>query len=228
MTEVLNRRGLIEAFPDLLAAADVSRSGTGRIGALLLDIDHFKQLNDRFGHAHGDAVLQQVATVLSRASGDRAIVGRIGGEELVALLDGDPAPVAEAVRADLADRADLGVTVSIGIVHERVDATPATALAALLLAADRALYRAKDDGRDRVRLGRVVPSTAAAEPPVAADAPVPVARDRTAQLRTTAPCSASCSCRSPWSGSAPWSTPVASRARPCWKGSSWLPWPCLW
>ncbi len=179
LTGVLNRRGLIEAFPELLASADVSRAGTGRIGALLLDIDRFKQLNDRFGHAHGDAVLQQVASVLAGASGDGSVVGRIGGEELVALLDGDPAPVADAVRTALADRPDLGVTVSIGMVHEQVDAEPAATLAALLLAADRALYRAKGDGRDRVRLGRVVPSTAAAEPPVAADAPVPVARDRT-------------------------------------------------
>ena len=177
LTGVLNRRGLIEAFPGLLAAAD---AGSGRVGALLLDIDRFKQLNDRFGHAHGDAVLQQVASMLAGASGDRAIVGRIGGEELVVLLDGDPAPVADAVRARLAGRPDLGVTVSIGIVDERVDAGPtSTTLAALLLAADRALYRAKDEGRDRVRVGRVVPSTSAAEPPVATDVPVPVARERT-------------------------------------------------
>jgi diguanylate cyclase (GGDEF)-like protein len=181
LTGVLNRRGLVEEFPALLAAV---RAGSGRIGVLLLDIDHFKQLNDRFGHAHGDAVLQQVAALLTTAHGTGGLVGRIGGEELVVLVDGDPAPVAHAFRASLADRSDLGVTVSIGIVHEPLGADPAageadrSVLAALLLAADRALYQAKDDGRDRVRVGRVEPSTGAIESPVLADVPVPVARER--------------------------------------------------
>ncbi len=175
LTGVLNRRGLFEAF-----AAEVPHATADGawLGVLLLDIDHFKRLNDTFGHAHGDNVLRALAAVLVESAGPGGLVGRIGGEELVAVVRGEVAPVAAAVRAKLAADPSFGVTVSIGVV----DAEPALysrpeALADLLLAADRALYQAKDAGRNRVRRG--IPMLGAAEPerprPGAADPAVPAA-----------------------------------------------------
>ena len=121
----------------------------------LADIDHFKSINDRFGHAAGDAALKQVAETLLAAlrAGDE--LGRWGGEEFVFLLPATDLPNArlcaermrEAVAARrLAKPEHLALSVSIGVAALQ----PGESASALLVRADRAMYRAKEEGRDRV------------------------------------------------------------------------------
>jgi diguanylate cyclase (GGDEF)-like protein len=121
---------------------------------LLLDIDHMKAINDRFGHPAGDGVIRQAADVLTRVLRDNDAAARLGGEEfalLLASVDGDKAAAAaERLRAILAEQpvAEVGnFSVSIGVA-----ACPAHATSerALYSAADRALYVAKNEGRNRV------------------------------------------------------------------------------
>lgn len=120
----------------------------------LVDIDHFKRVNDTFSHQVGDAVLVRVAQVLRQVlrTGDRAT--RYGGEEFAVLFDGTPDPeVCERLRSTVAalrwDDLMPGtrLTVSIGVAVRRADEPAAD----LLSRADAALYRAKSEGRDRVR-----------------------------------------------------------------------------
>jgi diguanylate cyclase (GGDEF)-like protein len=176
LTGVLNRRGLTTGFAEMVR---LSRRDT-TIGLLVIDIDHFKWINDEHGHAAGDQILRQVCAVLGRVAGPANVVARIGGEELAAAVVGPAEPVAEAFRAAL--RAEVpAVTVSIGIVdvtHEQ--AVLPGRLWALLDAADRALYEAKNTGRDRICRGTVdaeaeepAPALAVPAPQVAAVRPEP-------------------------------------------------------
>lgn len=123
----------------------------------MLDLDHFKSINDRYGHAVGDAVLHAVAIAARRALRDSDCIGRLGGEEFGILFWGaDPRAaiaagerIAEAIRTlriPLPSGETLHITASIGVAHLRSDGSPATALAT----ADTALYRAKHAGRDRL------------------------------------------------------------------------------
>jgi diguanylate cyclase (GGDEF)-like protein len=127
---------------------------------LLIDLDHFKTINDRFGHAVGDDVLRAAAAQIRTALGDDAWVGRIGGEEFAALVPGDAREgnrrahrVRAAVRRTAAPTAGetLVVATSVGLAPV---ASPAE-LETALHTADDALYRAKDAGRDRVAQGLV-------------------------------------------------------------------------
>jgi diguanylate cyclase (GGDEF)-like protein len=128
-------------------------SDEGRPVLLMLDLDRFKQINDRHGHASGDRVLARFARLLREVSPQAALVGRYGGEEFCLLLP-DASPddgQAHAQRlCDAVRRIDHGlsapVTVSIGLASGSDGGT----LEELLLAADRRLYRAKATGRDRV------------------------------------------------------------------------------
>lgn len=121
---------------------------------LLLDIDHMKAINDRFGHPAGDIVIRHIADVLTRVSRNNDTAARLGGEEFALLLagiNGDKAgTAAERLRGILADRAleEVGnISVSIGVA-----ACPANADSerTLYSASDRALYIAKNEGRNRV------------------------------------------------------------------------------
>jgi diguanylate cyclase (GGDEF)-like protein len=154
LTQLYNRR----AFDERLAKARAreERQG-GRFAVLLLDIDHFKRLNDTFGHPAGDAALKHTARVLEGhlRQGDEA--ARYGGEEFAVILPGadaaGAAPLAERVRAAIEgsqlvfEGARLAVTVSVGVAAWPEDGRETEAL---LAAADRALYSAKQDGRNRV------------------------------------------------------------------------------
>jgi diguanylate cyclase (GGDEF)-like protein len=128
---------------------------------LMIDLDHFKSLNDRHGHALGDAVLTQVAKTLRDAlRGEHDLVARYGGEEFVVILPnrslGNAIKIAErlcaAVRAVVlpVPRAGLSVRTTISIGAASVLPTSLSGAASLLQDADAALYRAKADGRDRV------------------------------------------------------------------------------
>ena len=125
----------------------------------MLDIDHFKQVNDTYGHHAGGQVIQAVARRIVRCVRSPDLVARYGGEEFVVLLPdtGDSATgLAERIRdavADVPDAGALTVTISAGIAHL---GAADTGMESLLNRADQALYRAKETGRNRVATGYVV------------------------------------------------------------------------
>jgi diguanylate cyclase (GGDEF)-like protein len=129
------------------------------LALLLIDLDHFKRVNDTYGHLVGDQVLIGVATTLCNQLRDYDIVGRFGGEEFVVLVPGadtvEACRVAERLRSRIrrlavpAEDGAVAVTVSIGAALLRSHGED---LIELLAAADLALYRAKESGRDRVCL----------------------------------------------------------------------------
>ena len=152
LTGLPNRR-YFDEFCGLLARR--RRSGDA-IGVLMIDIDRFKSLNDRYGHAVGDEVLRAVGGALITTVRDDDVPARYGGEEFVVLLRNPSREVAveigERVRRAVADL-DLAahgvprVTVSVGVAVQRSADQP---VGELVEAADQALYRAKRAGRDRV------------------------------------------------------------------------------
>jgi diguanylate cyclase (GGDEF)-like protein len=132
-------------------------------GVLLLDIDHFKAVNDEYGHESGDLVLQALAAILRRILREVDIIGRIGGEEFAILLpetDSTEVPeVAERLRRAVAERditighnLSLCITVSIGVALLSVNSNH---LDHILRQADEALYRAKKNGRNRVCIAKI-------------------------------------------------------------------------
>ncbi|RTL50419.1 MAG: GGDEF domain-containing protein [Rhodocyclaceae bacterium] len=156
LTGVYNRRTFIE-----LAEAELARSARYKlpVALLLIDLDHFKQINDTHGHQAGDLVLKQFPEVAERCMRSHDFLGRYGGEEFCVLApDTDAegaATLAERLRQGLAehtlqlpDGRSVHVSASIGVACRRGDGN--TSLDELLSAADSALYRAKDGGRNRV------------------------------------------------------------------------------
>ncbi|MFI5119591.1 MAG: diguanylate cyclase [Thermoanaerobaculia bacterium] len=156
LTGLLNRT----AFEERALAELARASRTGRsLAVAMLDVDHFKSFNDRFGHLAGDAALTAVARAVARTVRGIDAAGRYGGEEFIVLLveaDAQAAlHAAERIRAAVASlgppRIPLGVTVSAGIAVHRGD-FERTTLESLVARADAALYAAKKAGRDRVVL----------------------------------------------------------------------------
>lgn len=157
LTRLLNRRGLNAAGE--LEVARYTREGRD-FAVTLMDIDHFKQLNDTFGHPGGDQVLGEAAWLLRSLVRKSDTVGRLGGEEFVILLPGTPAAGAaklvENLRVALErhtfsiDGQNVNITASFGLAVSagRSDLT----WESLLSEADQALYRAKNDGRNLCRL----------------------------------------------------------------------------
>jgi diguanylate cyclase (GGDEF)-like protein len=129
---------------------------------MLLDLDHFKSINDRFGHATGDRVLEIFADVSSGCLRRIDLFGRLGGEEFGAVLRDTgrerALAVGEQIRTSFAEAAReidgrlVGATVSVGIV---ISQDAVLDLSALLAQADHALYRAKDAGRNRVEIASI-------------------------------------------------------------------------
>jgi diguanylate cyclase (GGDEF)-like protein len=156
LTGLSNRRWLEEQATRVWRQA--RRDGT-RVAAMVLDLDHFKQLNDAHGHAAGDAVLRAVAGALASSVRPADVLARTGGEELVVLgMVSDAAEagrLAERLRAAVAatrTEAGHGVTASVGVALTRtVDGEDLrNALWRLVDRADAAMYEAKESGRDRV------------------------------------------------------------------------------
>jgi diguanylate cyclase (GGDEF)-like protein len=151
LTGALNRRALLERLAGAIAHA---RRVDGSCAVAVVDVDHFKDINDRFGHAAGDAALRSVvATVSARLRGGDAL-GRLGGDEFAVLLWGAQADGAQAyadqLRAVVADAAAANgtpFTVSVGVASVPPEGGGAEEL---LAAADSALYCAKRAGRDTV------------------------------------------------------------------------------
>jgi len=156
-TGCLNRRGFAL---QLERALEDARRRRGDVALLAVDLDHFKQINDRFGHLVGDEVLYEVATMLAEAVSEEGVVARMGGEEFTVLLPWADAEAAGAVAERMMNQlrlrscaslpAGTPVTMSIGIASERI--TDSDVGLALRARADEALYAAKRSGRDRVRL----------------------------------------------------------------------------
>ncbi|MCP8883799.1 GGDEF domain-containing protein [Devosia sp. XJ19-1] len=148
LTGVLNRRALFQRFRD----DDVI---TG-LAVIMFDLDHFKQINDRHGHAHGDKVLQQFADVLRSGLRHSDIIARLGGEEFCAILPGRDWETARAA-AERVRKAFAELQLPIGEVAEiaTVSAGMATGginepFSSVLSRADAALYKAKEAGRNQV------------------------------------------------------------------------------
>jgi len=153
LTGVLNRRAFMQLLTD--ERARVLRYG-GLFAVILLDIDHFKSVNDRFGHQAGDAVLKAFCQVANTGIRTTDRLGRLGGEEFIVLLV-SPAGVdaariaAERIRAAVAAHdwnglvPGLSLTTSLGVAVFERDET----VEILIARADRALYAAKDSGRNR-------------------------------------------------------------------------------
>jgi two-component system cell cycle response regulator len=155
LTGLRTRRFFEQAITDDISRAHRNSHG---LAVLLLDVDHFKKVNDTYGHPGGDRVLCEIASRLRAACRGHAVVARYGGEEFAVILTdttaSDAAAVAERLRRSVGaqpiavnDGHLITVTVSIGLAtldHPGCDA------AALTLAADRALYQAKDNGRNQI------------------------------------------------------------------------------
>ncbi len=160
-SELVRRRrdGLLGIFDRGSFDADITHTvgGTQNAVLLLADIDHFKQVNDNFGHPVGDLVLAAVARVLdSKCDGPKRTAYRYGGEEMAIVLRGDcvvaKEELAESIRAEVealrfGEHPALEVTISIGIA-EKTDSDSAE----LIRRADTALYRAKNGGRNRIEI----------------------------------------------------------------------------
>jgi diguanylate cyclase (GGDEF)-like protein/PAS domain S-box-containing protein len=154
LTSCLNRRAAFERFEHLIEA---SRKEGDPLSCIMTDIDHFKSINDRYGHAAGDKVIQFVAKKLRKETGSNDIVARYGGEEFLVVLpnaDSDKArEMAEririAIQSDFLEQfsASRELTVSLGVaMHNGGTESPLD----LVNRADQALYAAKSAGRNRV------------------------------------------------------------------------------
>jgi diguanylate cyclase (GGDEF)-like protein len=167
LTKLNNRRTIMEYVTKELERAKTS---VGHLSVLIIDIDHFKKINDTAGHSVGDRVLRQVAGTMRSALGPNARAGRLGGEEFLVVATGisraDTLRLAEQVRTSIAEAPiqglDWQVTVSIGVAY-----FSGQTVHGLLATADLNLYRAKQNGRNRVMADEIPASLlpAASVPP---------------------------------------------------------------
>ncbi len=167
LTGLFNRRYMEESFERELHRA--ARSKTPAVSFMMIDIDHFKKINDSFGHEAGDMVLRELSHILLGKSRKEDIACRFGGEEFVLCLPGASLKIAEQRANDICncvkrlnlrhEGRDLGIiTISIGLsIYPELGETSAE----LMRKADQALYRAKETGRDRVVVAQ--PSSGASD-----------------------------------------------------------------
>jgi diguanylate cyclase (GGDEF)-like protein len=154
LTGVLNRRGLEEAA---LKMQDICKRINLSMGVLLIDIDHFKKVNDQYGHLSGDDVLRHLAKVITGILRSSDVLGRYGGEEFCVFLpnttESDAIGLAERIRAAVEqnplklNKASIKTTVSIGVADS---VRAGYDFKGLVATADSAMYGAKNGGRNRV------------------------------------------------------------------------------
>jgi len=158
LTGIANRRAALSRLQEALARCARVREN---LVLLMLDVDHFKKLNDTYGHAAGDAVLREFVLRVKSQLREYDVLGRIGGEEFLAVLPGITLEVgisvAERVRQAvdstpfLVPGAEIAATVSLGLSAANPDAVPT--VDTLMQIADEALYQAKKNGRNQVVVG---------------------------------------------------------------------------
>ncbi|NVJ67502.1 MAG: GGDEF domain-containing protein [Gammaproteobacteria bacterium] len=151
LTNLLNRRAIFAECQQSIKAGDISS-----VSVLVLDLDKFKSINDQFGHLVGDKVLIHFAQLVSRAVPKSSMLGRTGGEEFIVVLPNSDKLEAEAIAANicsktrdaliLVDDKNIQFTVSIGIAYGSI--TLPTDLRQIINNADKAMYKAKNKGRD--------------------------------------------------------------------------------
>jgi two-component system cell cycle response regulator len=154
LTGLYNRRFLANQGTRLIEEAKVSSDD---LACLMIDIDHFKLVNDTYGHEAGDDVLKEVSSRLTRSVRGSDLACRTGGEEFAVLMPRTPRSSAKEIAdrvlaavssegVHLADGQRLDVTVSIGMAH----LTAEDSLASILKKADDALYHSKENGRNQI------------------------------------------------------------------------------
>ncbi len=160
LTRIWNRRAILEILDKEIARAS-RKGGTADVCVLMIDVDHFKAVNDRLGHLSGDQILTHVADRIRSGVRRHDEVGRYGGEEFLVVLSGcgeeGLRTVAERIRTGVAERpfnvGDHTIPVTISIGGARMsEGTVEGAATSLIGRADRALYAAKEAGRNRVIL----------------------------------------------------------------------------
>jgi diguanylate cyclase (GGDEF)-like protein len=171
LTGLFNRRAFFAAANSMIAAQMRKKKP---VSVLAFDLDKFKSINDRYGHAIGDETLRLFAATASANMRQSDVIGRLGGEEFVAILPGNAQEallVAERVRTAFEAAGveigghKIGATVSIGVAEA---GPPLAEFGEILQRADAALYRAKEGGRNRVVIDGDAPATLAAAPHSAA------------------------------------------------------------
>ncbi len=161
LTSILNRGGLIKSLTNEMDRAVRYKHP---LSIMMTDIDHFKRVNDEYGHLRGDSVIKEVADILSEASRKSDSVGRYGGEEFMLLMpetDIQKAKVvAERIRIDVENHRfcedeglDISVTCSIGLTEFESNQS----LSSLLETVDEMLYKAKDSGRNKIIINTIKP-----------------------------------------------------------------------
>jgi diguanylate cyclase len=156
LTGLCNRRGLDPAFAEIHRRA-METGGT--CSTILIDVDHFKRVNDNYGHSFGDAVLKNVAATLRRRARSEDVVARLGGEEFLIVLPDTTTEAARQLAEDMRSTVERGelrqrgsqeviakITISAGVTGMRAQDTPAN----MITRADSAMYRAKSRGRNQV------------------------------------------------------------------------------
>lgn len=169
LTGLLSRRAIEDQSKIELSRCNRTRTP---LSFILVDLDHFKMINDQHGHQIGDLALQRTASVLAESVRVYDSVGRWGGEEFLVILPGAGAEqaqiVAERIRADMREhalelesglflnlRASLGIASSTGQLGDSYQLRDGSLLEAMLKAADDAMYQAKSQGRDQICLGEI-------------------------------------------------------------------------
>lgn len=158
LTNTFNRRSFLTLLDKAASAANRQQSA---LSVLLIDLDHFKQINDTYGHGTGDDVLCHFVSIASSCLRTEDVLGRIGGEEFAAFLPNagmnDAQSIAERLRTSVAEQSlpgmqgDVRLTISIGIAQ----CLPGEPAELALHRADEAMYRAKKQGRNRVESWRL-------------------------------------------------------------------------
>ncbi|WP_447969552.1 sensor domain-containing diguanylate cyclase [Nitrospira sp. M1] len=166
LTGAYNRSYLDEVIETTFEAASMN---TAPLSFLFVDLDHFKKVNDTYGHQHGDNILRAVAEILKAQTRNTDIVGRYGGEEFFVVMPGVNGPMAETVcnrintafrlhTHDVGPNQSLAVTVSLGIATLE-DGHIFESAHEMIGAADQALYASKSQGRDRWTAYKTLPAS---------------------------------------------------------------------
>lgn len=171
LTGLLNRRSILQRGEELLRSARLRRQP---FSLLLADLDHFKSVNDRFGHDVGDIALQRFAALVPQGIGPNDVAGRYGGEEFCILLPGVDAKgahsVSERLRLLVEQRLRevaghvIGVTLTVGATTYVPGSSGPDTIADLIVAADGALYSGKAQGRNRTAMSQAPASEARSAP----------------------------------------------------------------